>query len=346
MPVSVVDRRGRLYLQATLPAKAHSRKVGAHQQRIACSLPANKNGLQQAERMALALGADLLAGRFDWANWGGERTRGTDNSTGLIKAFEQHYRSANAIEDRSWHYWQLTFSALPQDRPIKAADLLALALSKPAGTRIRQQTCDHLQRLADFAGLDIDIRQYRGDYGPANVKARDLPDDELIEQVYQVIPNAQWRLIYGLIAAYGLRPHEAFFCHFNGDELEVEKGKTGPRTVFSCVPPHWVSLWGLRESLATVGRPPIDAEAAYLSGTLGKKIAAQFGRRRYDLPFQAYDLRHAWAIRCTVVYGIPERVTAQMMGHSVDQHLRCYNRWLSVARGRDIALSKLRPQPD
>ena len=37
-------------------------------------------------------------------------------------------------------------------------------------------------------------------------------NDELIEKTYSLIPNEQWRLVFGLMAAYGLRNHEVFFC--------------------------------------------------------------------------------------------------------------------------------------
>ena len=49
-------------------------------------------------------------------------------------------------------------------------------------------------------------------YGLNKAGFRDLPKDELIEQLWETIPNKSWKFVFGLMATYGLRNHEVFFC--------------------------------------------------------------------------------------------------------------------------------------
>jgi hypothetical protein len=78
-------------------------------------------------------------------------------------------------------------------------------------TRNRKETCRKLQALADFAGLEVDLLQYKGNYGASKVEDRDVPSDEEIALWWKKIPNLSWRCVYGLMAAFGLRDHEVFF---------------------------------------------------------------------------------------------------------------------------------------
>ena len=49
-------------------------------------------------------------------------------------------------------------------------------------------------------------------YGLNKAGFRDLPTDELIERIWAKIPNKSWKFVFGLMATYGLRNHEVFFC--------------------------------------------------------------------------------------------------------------------------------------
>jgi hypothetical protein len=50
------------------------------------------------------------------------------------------------------------------------------------------------------------------------------------------------------------------------------------------------------------------------------------------LPFVPYDLRHAYAIRGSVVFQLPVAVMAELIGHSPELHFSTYNRWISHAQ--------------
>jgi hypothetical protein len=96
---------------------------------------------------------------------------------------------------------------LPQDEPITEATLLAIVLTTKSDTRIRELTCQRLQKLADFAGIQIDLKPYEGIYDQRSVKPRNVPNDDLIVEWRDKIPNASWQWLYGMLATFGVRPH-------------------------------------------------------------------------------------------------------------------------------------------
>jgi integrase len=144
------------------------------------------------------------------------------------------------------------------------------------------------------------------------------------------IPNSNWRFVYGIMATYGLRNHEVFFCDYSAleqghTEATVEvlpMTKTGRHEVWPFYP-EWVEQFNLRE----VQLPQVNTDLTQTTlQRIGQQVTAQF--RRYKLPFSPYDLRHAWAVR-TIHFGLPDTVAAQMMGHSVAIHNRTYHRWIT-----------------
>ena len=117
-----------------------------------------------------------------------------------------------------------------------------------------------------------------------------------------------------------LRPHEIFTCEISQDlTCQVLQGKTGDRL---CYPlnPQWASDWRLWEI-----KSPQCTGATYRD--LGKRVTVAFWRR--DVPFVAYDLRHAYAIRGSVKYKVPVAAMAAWMGHSPVVHWNTYNKWIS-----------------
>ncbi|MEO0374613.1 MAG: site-specific integrase [Cyanobacteria bacterium P01_A01_bin.17] len=329
-----------IYFQATLPPKPGSQKSVPYQQKIATGHPASADGIKRAEAEAKLLDAALIAGTFDWADYRIRQRRSTQTVDTWVKKFEAGYRAQRQLKERTWQEnWAKIFNRLPQSVRLEPEILIEQCINKPENSRIRQQTCQKLQALADFAGLEVDLLKYKGKYGPSKVEKRDLPDDVQIAESINNIPNPGWKWVFGAIAALGLRPHEAFFCHWTNDGLQISKGKTGPRLVFQAFYPEWVDEWGLRN----IQLPKISAQEAYEKGRLGKMIRNQF-RDRYKLPFPPYDLRHAYAIRSTVLFGVPETVSAQLMGHSPEVHHQIYHRWISLAMSKQ-AIDRVMSQP-
>ncbi|MFM7269165.1 MAG: site-specific integrase [Cyanobium sp.] len=217
-------------------------------------------------------------------------------------------------------------------------------------SRSRQQCAVALAAFARHQGLALphDWSERAAGYGLHQARFRQLPTDAEILDLAATIPNPRWRLIYGLIATYGLRNHEAFFCDTStlapgGDRVirVLPTSKTGEHQVWP-FQPQWVDHFGL-VALAR-GRDALPAVRTDLPATtlqqVGRRVSEQF--RRYGLPLTPYDLRHAWAVR-TIHIGLPDTVAARMMGHSVAIHTRTYHHWITrrdQQRAVDAALER------
>ena len=218
-----------------------------------------------------------------------------------------------------------------------SSDLLEAVLeSYPLASRARQQCGTALAALARQAGLDLpaDWGTRAGGYGLHAARFRQLPSDAEIVALVERIPNPGWRLAYGLMATYGLRNHEVFFCDLRAlapgaDQVVrvLPTSKTGEHQVWP-FQPEWVERFGLQQ-LAQEPEllPPVNTDLRQTTlQQAGRRVAEQF--RRYQLPITPYDLRHAWALR-TIHIGLPDTVAARMMGHSVAIHTRTYHHWIT-----------------
>ncbi len=233
------------------------------------------------------------------------------------------------------------------------AELLERALeSYELASRSRQQCAVALAAFARHQGLTLpdDWSDRAGGYGLHAARFRRLPSDGQILEWVARIPNPGWRLAYGLMATYGLRNHEVFFCDLSalaagGDRVlrVLPTSKTGEHQVWP-FQPDWVEHFGLGclgDDPAAL--PPVctDLRRTTLQ-QVGRRVAEQF--RRYGLPLAPYDLRHAWAVR-TIHIGLPDTVAARMMGHSVAIHTRTYHHWITrrdQQQAVDAALARLR----
>jgi integrase len=214
--------------------------------------------------------------------------------------------------------------------------LVAVLESYPVASRSRQQCAVVLAALAKHHALPLpeDWRELGSGYGLHAARFRPLPSDPQILRLVEQIPNPSWRLVYGLMATYGLRNHEVFFCDFSalapgGDRVlrVLPTTKTGEHQVWP-FQPEWVDHFAL-DQLArdSDGLPPVDRDLRRTSlQRVGQRVSEQF--RRYELPLTPYDLRHAWAVR-TIHIGLPDTVAARMMGHSVAIHTRTYHHWIT-----------------
>ncbi len=208
--------------------------------------------------------------------------------------------------------------------------------SYPLASRSRQQCGLVLSLLARQEQLQLpaDWNERAAGYGLHQARFRQLPSDGQILEVVDAIPNPGWRLVFGLMATYGLRNHEVFFTDFSGLDASQDgvvrvlpTTKTGEHQVWPFLP-EWVDHFALRPlARQRALLPPIctDLRTTTLQ-QVGRRVAEQF--RRYQLPLTPYDLRHAWALR-TIHMGLPDTVAARMMGHSVAIHTRTYHHWIT-----------------
>lgn len=101
------------------------------------------------------------------------------------------------------------------------------------------------QALAKHAGLTINLSDIKGRYRPKPLKPSDLPSDSEIEQIWESLRSPGWRWVYGMLATYGLRPHEVFrIADYGGIGSEtgqisiIDDSKTGARDVWP-LPDKW-----------------------------------------------------------------------------------------------------------
>jgi integrase len=337
---------GRISVLGTFPPKPGSDRPFPYQQKIGLGLPANEDGYRRAEAEAIRIGRELIDGDFRWEKYmKPDRLPEGKPVARWVEEFEAYYRGKVALTDERWsHEWGVIFRRLPQTVPLTPEVLKTLVFKSVPDSHTRKKTCQKLQHLAKFAKIDIDLLEFKGTYGASKVKPRDIPQDDAIALWWEKIPNPQWQWVYGIMAAFGLRDHEVFFCEWADDGLQVTKGKTGPRLVYLPLFPEWVEQWDLR----TIKLPHIkDIGKLYDQTRLGEKVARQF--RRYGVPFAPYDLRHAYAIRASVTFGLDVVTAAALMGHTPKMHLDRYQKHIDLKTNQRAAQKIMersdRPQP-
>ncbi|MBD2743688.1 site-specific integrase [Coleofasciculus sp. FACHB-1120] len=320
----------RLYLRATFPPKSSSSKQIPYQQRLALGIHANPTGLSEAEKEARKIGALLDCKEFSWEPYlkaSAERENANTVADWTLR-FEADYFHRRRRSDKSESTWKGDYlkvlRQLPQDELLSVDLLKTLVLATTPDSKSRKRVCMVANALAKFAGLDYDFRPYAGRYSPRRVSPRDLPDDLKIAQTWSAIKNPAWRWVCGVIATYGLRPHEAFHLDYNeikagSQVISVLGGKTGARRVWPCYPE-----WHDQFEIEQVRLPNIDLDRS--NTRIGESCSKYLNPR---LPgFKLYDLRHCWAVR-TLEFGLDLTLAAQQMGHSVQVHTDTYHHWIT-----------------
>lgn len=334
IPVKVRQHGRTLALRAKLPPRPGSKLKEPDHQEISLGIYATPAGFQRAEAEAQQLGVLLALDKFDWSIYlkKGANQSNALTCAGWIERFQKHFYASKGETPDTRQTWRKdymgVFRHLPGDIELTEGVLVLAAQRTRANSRSRKFACQVLGQLAKFAEVEVDLKPYRGNYSPKKVQPRDIPNDLTIAQVRDTISNIQWQWVYGVMAAYGLRDHEAFFVSIEPDppyNAHVSEGKTGPRVVRPLYP-EWLEKWRLW-----------DSKKPHCKGThrdLGERTARAF--KRLGVPFTPYNLRHAYAIRASVVFKFPVAVAAALMGHSPEQHWSRYNRWISQAQHEQV----------
>lgn len=362
------QRRHRLGLRGPLPCR---RGEGLRVQRISLGLTASDRGLIEAQAQLKRVLQQLASQSFQWSEWSRQEHGTTAAGPARPEAGDSTPTTSLTL-DRQLQDFESSFFADPRRRRQPAgsrttwssayrpylrrlqrlsteradihppngalsSELLEAVLeSYPLASRARQQCGTALAALARQAGVEIprDWSTRAGGYGLHAARFRQLPSDAEIMALVERIPNPGWRLVYGLMATYGLRNHEVFFCDLRalapgGDQVlrVLPTSKTGEHQVWP-FQPEWVEHFGLqRLGQEPEALPPVSTDLRHTTlQQTGRRVAEQF--RRYALPITPYDLRHAWALR-TIHIGLPDTVAARMMGHSVAIHTRTYHHWIT-----------------
>ena len=347
-PVAIYQDKGRLLLQGTFPPKPGSDRESAFQQKISLKLAANHRCIAVAEREARKVGVALESDSFDWQPYMRRKPLGTVDS--WVQRLEIEY----IAEGGSYATWEgdylQAYKKLPGSRQLSVRLLTDVAKTVEPNSRQRQRVCMAFARLARFAELDAKrIVALRGRYSADAVDPRSLPSDALISQWRSQISSEEWRWCFGMLACYGLRPHELFRCDLEDFPTARvdDKTKTGDRFVWP-VYPEWAEAWELWD----IKLPKLNNLTELPNTKLGSKVSRRFYKWAIKKPdgntLCAYDLRHCFARRCFEFEFSPD-FSAKMMGHSLDVHMRIYRRWIDEGVYRRIydavVSSPVRPHP-
>jgi integrase len=311
---------------ATLPPKPDSIKRYAHQQRIALGYRLNPAGIDKADRDARILGGKMIAGEFDWSDY--IEVKGQIHTVGdAVAAFCAHYRNKRLtrgddprkVEQTLETNYLKYLDRLDHDAPVNVEVLSDRLLAMPH-TATRRLTALAYASMVDAVGLPNKLRSLAGGYGPSYVNPRNVPTDKEIVKVFDSIKSKRWRSAYALMAVYGLRDYEVFRCDLSElPVLFVNKGKTKEERHVYPLYPEWID-WISPDMVM----PKLNLDRSNLS--LGGDVSVFFYRN--NIPFTAYNLRHAWARR-SMEFGWDLTLAAKQMGHSVKVHSDIYHAWIS-----------------
>ncbi|MEB3234652.1 MAG: hypothetical protein VKM98_04410 [Cyanobacteriota bacterium] len=312
---SINSQRGRLYLLANLPRRDGA--PGLQQTRIALRLDDTPVNRRTAAKQLKTLEQQLEGGTFSWAYW-------LDREPGPItwrEAIARLYRARVVLGRTGESTWEVNYlGRLRQIPPGSACTTESMAR---ALQRYDRASCSykelfyllrHLARLVAVPFPEVPVPTY----AQAHLVA--VPTDaEIIAWVEGAADPVRW--YWGMMAAYGLRPHEIEGAVLiDRDFCQVaEASKTGFRTVVP-LPREWVERFELRDRRlrprleGSIDRP--DAVSKWLSKEL----------RRQRLPWRPYALRHAFAARLWREGGgrLDIYTAARLMGHTATQHAKTY----------------------
>ncbi|MCJ8281979.1 MAG: site-specific integrase [Rivularia sp. ALOHA_DT_140] len=362
--VSIHSRKGTIQLRATLPLKprdVHPKGKQRKQYTISLGIPASFDGLKTAEEEAQELGKLIARQTFTWTDkYLGIKAYKKESITfrEFYEQFESFYFSTRKRTLKSESTYQGVIRCYRrhflQDVPINSENLVNCILtSKTPYTR------EHAIKLGYIIAKKFNLKT---DFKVLKLKIeknkRNIPSDKDITMGYlcfdlhlqkikavkpkSIKSNKIYKLIYGLIAVYGLRPREIMnqpdlnwlvSSENENSTFKVhESNKTGYREVFPFVS-EWIELFDIKnqENINLlkdyVDRLITPSALAGMVTNLSKFFA------NIGLQFTPYDLRHACAIRAHL-QGVPIKAASDNLGHSVDIHTKVYQRWFGLENRR------------
>ncbi len=362
--VSLKATGGVIQLISTLPLKpgdTHKQGKPTKQYTISLGIPANFDGLKTAEEEAHELGKLIARQTFVWTDkYLGKQAQTKNNITfsEFYDDLEKRYFQTRKKTIKS----QNTFSGLKKryklfflsDDLISKSNLIEKI--KKSNTPSQRKMCIE---CANFILKELDIEI---DLNFLKIKIekqkRNIPTDNDVVHIFKNFCNfieneastkrqavechKRVKLIYSLLAIYGLRPREIF----NQPDLDWlispenqhntfkvhESNKTGYREVFPFVP-EWIELFDLHNKENIEFLKKYVSEVKDYKSLESKVSNVSHCFVRYSFCFKPYDLRHACAIRAHL-QGIPVKAAADNLGHTVEMHTKVYQRWFGLENRR------------
>ena len=340
-PVKIELRGMSLNLRAKLPSKEGGGKPSM--QRISLGLKADKLGLKIALQTALKIQEQLKTDSFQWRDYDSN----FHSKESIEKSLEQF--KSNFFNDpkkklklnANHSTWKGAY--LPYVKRLKkiqkehqlplGSELFLLVLeSYDACSAARKKCFTVLKQLAkqEKILLPENFSELSSGYQSLQTGKLKYPSDQEIIKLREKIPNPKWRWVFSMIATYGLRTHEIFFC--DAEDLLSKSNKhnairigsetkTGERLVYP-LRPEWVEQFELKD----IQKPSIKLDPERSMKDISNNVARVF--REHNLGFIPYALRHAWAIR-SIHHGLNPSIASKMMGHSVQMHTKNYHYYLN-----------------
>jgi integrase len=310
---SVNIHRGRLYLLGRVPRR--DGQPGLQQARIALRLDDTPVNRRTAAKQLETLERQLATGTFEWSYWNDEDANGVT----WREAVKRLHRARVVLGRTSETTWEINY--MGRLRQIPPASIVTTESMATALQRYDRASCSYkelwylLKQLAKLVSVPFPELPVPT-YGQAKLVA--VPSDEEIIAWVEDAGAAAW--YFGMMATYGLRPHEIEGATLiEKDYCQVaDATKTGFRTVVP-LPREWVERFRLHDRRLRTGgvageRP--DAVSKWLHKHL----------RRLGLPWRPYALRHAYAGRLWKQGGsrLDIYTAARLMGHTPLQHAKTY----------------------
>ena len=310
---SISVQAGRLYLVARVPRR--DGQPGLKQTRIALRMDDTPTNRRAAAKQLQTLERQLKTGTFEWPYWTGQEHSGVTWRDAIAKL----YRARVVLGRTSESTWEINYMGRLRQLPPGGqvtAESIATALQKyDRGSCSYKEMFYLLRHLAKLVAVpfpEVPQPTYR-DAAPLVVPT----DDEIIAWVEGSGPGAWY---FGMMATYGLRPHEIESAELiDRDYCQVQDAtKTGFRTVVP-LPRDWVERFRLHDRRL---RPTLPGAATDRSEVVAKWL----WRQCRGLPWRPYALRHAYAGRLWREGGsrLDIYTAARLMGHSPTQHAKTY----------------------
>lgn len=318
--VSVNQVKGKLYLLASLPPKSGSGPNKA--QRVATGLDDTPADRKVADKRRAIMQRQVDTGTFAWTDW-------VDLGKGFSwkKAIDLLYRKRVVMGRTGQSTWDISYwgrlKQLPMTKVVTQQEVAKALTKYERDSASYKELFFLLKDLCKLINLEFPEMPVPT-YG-SKVKAPEVPDDDEIESWVKKAmtedPELGWAL--GMMATYGLRPHELDECQFLDDRnrLEVpDETKTGDRIVVP-LKREWVETFELRTEKR---REKYSTAAASTS----QWVFAH--KKKLGFPYRPYALRHAYAGRLWRTGGsrLDVFTCAKLMGHSPKVHETTYRAWI------------------
>ncbi|MEA5593197.1 site-specific integrase [Rivularia sp. UHCC 0363] len=358
--VSLTMKGNAIQLRATLPLKpgdTNTKGRQTKQYQISLNIPANLDGLKTAEEEAYELSRLISRKCFEWNDkyLGCKAAKSINITFGEIyEQFEDIFFKSRKRDIKSEHtlseYKKVFKREFPFNLIVNKSNV-EISLKNIDSSSKRFQAIKVASIICKYLEIDIDFKTFKL---PIKVNKRDIPQDKMIvdgfyafEKYYELNKhkkNPYWntykiyKLAYGLIATYGLRPREVFNqpdidWFISEDNIDNtwkvhNDNKTGAREVLPFIP-EWIEVFDLKnkQSLEMLKQRSCKVTIFSQLTIIVDKNSQWF--KRIGLAFKPYDLRHACAIRAHL-QGIPIKAAADNLGHSIEMHTKVYQKWFSL----------------